>query len=107
MPQIAIEYYFILVAMNSGLEPEQALTVLIVVERVCNHAFAKGQQFVINSLCAHRLVLGTVLVLTKFYNDVYFSNQAIAGVCGMSLKDLNAVEEYLLELIDYKLFITE
>lgn len=66
MPQIAIEYYFILVAMNSGLEPEQALTVLIVVERVCNHAFAKGQQFVINSLCAHRYVPTLFLSDSRF-----------------------------------------
>ena len=42
VPQISIEIYFILVAMNSALQPEQATSVLILIERICNLSFAKG-----------------------------------------------------------------
>ena len=51
--------------------------------------------------------MGTLLVLTKFYNDVYYSNKDIATVGGVSEEEINRIEEYLLELIDYRLFIRE
>lgn len=54
VPQISIEYYFVLVAMNAGMQPEQATAVLILLERICNNAHARGCPLIINSLSAHR-----------------------------------------------------
>jgi hypothetical protein len=51
-------------------------------------------------------VLGTVLVCTKFYNDVFYSNSDIALVSGVTLRDLNFIERYFLESIGYDLAIT-
>lgn len=96
VPDLSIQCYFIYVAMNSGMQAEQALCVLILVERVCKRSYAAGKPLVINSMTAHRLVLGTVLVLTKMYNDIYFSNADIANMAGIPLADLNRIELYLL-----------
>ena len=46
-------------------------------------------------------------MLTKFYNDIYYSNKDIATIGGVTDTDLNQIESYLLELIDYKLFISQ
>lgn len=53
-----------------------------------------------------RLVIGTVLVLTKFYNDIFYSNEDIASISGLTLQDLNRIEKYLLDTVDYHLFIS-
>lgn len=50
-------------------------------------------------------MLGSVLVATKFFNDIYYSNADIASFSGVTVDDLNAIERYLLDLIDYSLFI--
>jgi uncharacterized protein YqfB (UPF0267 family) len=47
------------------------------------------------------MVLGTVLIVTKFQNDVFYSNESIASISGVTLADLNSIERYILELINY------
>ena len=55
----------------------------------------------------HRITLATVLVSTKFYNDIYYSNSDFAKVCGISSAEINELERYCLDVLDYKLFIGE
>lgn len=47
-----------------------------------------------------------MLVCTKFYNDIYFSNSDIATISGIALEELNHIERYYLETIDYSLFVS-
>jgi hypothetical protein len=47
-----------------------------------------------------------VLLTSKFYNDVYFSNDRIASAGGMSLDELNMLELFQLETMDYCLYIS-
>lgn len=54
VPDISIEWYFILLAINSGLCEEQTASVLILIERLCNMAFMQQNPIVFNSLTAHR-----------------------------------------------------
>ena len=54
VPEISIEWYFILLAINSGLQEEQSVVILILIERLCNNAFENQTPLSINSLSAHR-----------------------------------------------------
>ena len=54
IPDISIEWYFILLAINSGLQEEQSVVILILIERLCNNAFVNSRPLSINSLSAHR-----------------------------------------------------
>jgi len=54
VPEISIEWYFILLAINSGLQEEQSVVILILIERLCNNAFENQTPISINSLSAHR-----------------------------------------------------
>ena len=47
-----------------------------------------------------------MLLTSKFYNDVYFSNEQIASAGGMSLEELNMLEVYQLETMDHALYIS-
>ena len=53
-----------------------------------------------------RLILCTVLLTSKFFNDVYYSNEQIGSVGGVSLYEINMLELYYLDMIDYLLFIS-
>lgn len=53
-----------------------------------------------------RLILTTVLITAKFYNDIFFANQYIASVGGVTLQNLNELEEFFVEVIDWQLFIS-
>ena len=48
-----------------------------------------------------RIVLGTVLVCTKFYNDIYYSNSDIATISGIVVEELNLIERYYLQMLGY------
>lgn len=47
-----------------------------------------------------------MLVATKFYNDIYYSNSDIATISGVPPPELNAIERYFCEQIGYKLYIS-
>lgn len=53
-PDISIEWYFVLLCVNTGLQEEQAVVILILIERLCTSAYLKNSPLVINSLSAHR-----------------------------------------------------
>ena len=53
-----------------------------------------------------RLILATVLITSKFYNDIYFANQYIASVGGVPTVNLNQLENFFLEMIDWNLYIS-
>ena len=46
-----------------------------------------------------------MIVLSKFYNDFYVSNQFFATSCGASLRLVNELEKVFLKRIDYKVFV--
>lgn len=53
-----------------------------------------------------RLILTTVLVTSKMYNDTYYTNQYIASVGGVTLQNINQLERFFMTMIDWHLFIT-
>jgi|LauGreDrversion4_2_1035121.scaffolds.fasta_scaffold916540_1 hypothetical protein len=57
-------------------------------------------------LLSVRLILGTILVCTKFSNDIYYGNHVIAQAGGLQTAELNLIERFLLNLLDYNLFVS-
>jgi hypothetical protein len=51
---IPVQAYFVYVSMNAGLSDHQSVIALVLIERLCNRAQAKGLTVVINSLTIHR-----------------------------------------------------
>ena len=47
-----------------------------------------------------------MLITSKFYNDIYFANQYIASVGGVPTVNLNQLENFFLEMIDWNLYIS-
>ena len=53
-----------------------------------------------------RLVLTAVLLASKMFNDTYYTNRYIAEVGGVSLANMNDLEKYFMQLIDWNLSIS-
>lgn len=52
-----------------------------------------------------RLILASVLLTSKFYNDVFYGNHFVAYVGGVHLKEINLLESEFLNYIDWKLWV--
>ena len=63
--------------------------------------------WLVNNLLFRRLVLGAVLLISKFYNDVYYSNNYIASINGLPVRLVNEIERVFVKMIDYNLFVSE
>lgn len=44
------------------------------------------------SLYSYRLILASVLITSKFYNDIFYGNHFVAYVGGVSLDEMNLLE---------------
>ena len=54
-----------------------------------------------------RLILTTVLVTSKMFNDTYYTNQYIASFGGVTLRNMNELEAFFMQMIDWRLNIQE
>jgi len=46
-------------------------------------------------------------VIAKMFNDIYYTNQYVASVGGATLQNINLLESFFMEMIDWNLFISE
>lgn len=47
-----------------------------------------------------------MLLTSKMFNDTYYTNKYIAEVGGVSLANINDLERYFVEMVDYNLNVT-
>lgn len=52
-----------------------------------------------------RLILASVLITSKFYNDIFYGNHFVAYVGGVQLEEMNLLELEFLQYIDWSLFV--
>lgn len=60
---------------------------------------------IVNNYNIHRLVAGVLMISQKVYDDIPYTNDSWAIICGVQLNDINRVELDILEIIDYNTFI--
>lgn len=60
-PNIPVHAYYVYVSINAGLTDQQAIAILILIERLCNSATSQGTPIVINSLTVHRYGISSIL----------------------------------------------
>eukprot|EP00166_Cyanidium_caldarium_P005198 ctg_6080.g658 len=53
------------------------------------------------SLNAHRLLITSVMLAAKFFDDIFYNNAYYAKVGGVPVSELNALELAMLKELDY------
>ncbi|ORX61580.1 hypothetical protein DM01DRAFT_1332181 [Hesseltinella vesiculosa] len=57
--------------------------------------------------CGRRMFLASLVIASKFVQDKTYRNSAWAKIAGLPIAEINAAERIFLELIDYRLFISQ
>ncbi len=112
-PKISLEKYICRVVryLNSyydhepGLDSTSMKSVIVAtlyIDRICE----TNPDFMVNSMNVHRLLLAGVVVANKIMEDDHPSNEFMAGVGGVELKELNALEINFCEGISFQLNVS-
>jgi len=88
------------------LNPEISTLIIamIYIDRVCS---IKSNNVVVIEENIFKLFSISILIAIKFSEDKYQNNKYFAKVIGISLEELNFLEKEFLNLIDFKLYISD
>ena len=102
VPSVSINDYLFRIARYFLCSPECFVIALVYIDRVMK----KHGDFVICKLNIHRLVVTSMMLAVKFFDDVYYSNAYYAKVGGVKGPEMNLLELHFLKLIDWHLFVS-
>ncbi|CAI2161960.1 15870_t:CDS:2 [Funneliformis geosporum] len=107
VPSIDIHSYLSRILKYCPTTNECFLSLLVYFDRMSKNAIATtGKPFSIDSFNIHRLIIAGIMVSSKFFSDVFFTNSRYAKVGGLPVSELNQLELEFLILNDFRLAIT-
>jgi len=98
---LTIKQYLIRIAFYTGCTEESLIFSLIYIDRLG----ALDGKFMVTSYNVHRLVLTSILVAAKFYDDIHFKNSHYANVGGISVMEINILEKIFLNELNFDLHV--
>ncbi|CAG8764706.1 35405_t:CDS:2 [Gigaspora margarita] len=108
VPSIDIHSYLSRILKYCPTTNECFLSLLVYFDRMSKNASAtsSGKAFSIDSFNIHRLIIAGIMVSSKFFSDVFFTNSRYAKVGGLPVSELNQLELEFLILNDFRLAIS-
>eukprot|EP00298_Acanthocystis_sp_HF-20_P009578 c18389_g1_i3.p1 GENE.c18389_g1_i3~~c18389_g1_i3.p1 ORF type:complete len:147 (+),score=20.65 c18389_g1_i3:80-520(+) len=101
-PAIAVQPYLERILKYVNCSHESYVFALVYMDRIIQ----RNPDFFICSLNIHRVLITSVMIAAKFYDDVYYNNSFYARVGGVSVKELNNLEVEFLFMINFSLYIS-
>lgn len=99
-PSISIYDYVERIFKYAACSSECFVLALIYIDRIIQR-----QGFVINSLNVHRVVITSIMLAAKFFDDHYFKNGFYAKVGGVPCNEMNSLEVEFLFLLNFSLHV--
>ena len=99
---VKLKYFFGRIKKYTKIEKSTLIMILIYADRMCTTS-----GIILNPHNIHRIILGCLLLAIKYNEDVYFTNEHYAKVGGISLEELNYLEYFSFQLLDFNLYISE
>jgi len=100
-PQITVKSYLNRIAKYSNCSEECFVLALIYIDRLIKH----NGNFLVNSLNVHRLMITSIMLAAKFFDDQYFNNAYFGKVGGVSRKEINLLEIEFVFMINFNLYV--
>lgn len=100
-PAISIKDYLNRIAKYAACSGECFVLALVYVDRIIQ----ANPTFVVNSLNIHRLLITSVMLAAKFFDDQYFNNAYYAKVGGVPCSEMNSLEVEFLFMTNFTLFV--
>ena len=101
-PKISILDYLLRIQKYSNIENSTFIIALIYIDRIC----AK-KEIILTKYNIHRILFTAILIATKYNEDIIFDNLFYSKIAGVTIKELLALENYFLNIIDFELFVSD
>ncbi|DAZ97977.1 TPA: hypothetical protein N0F65_005135 [Lagenidium giganteum] len=99
-PGISIRDYLLRIHKYASCSPECFVLALVYIDRL-----HQMHGFVLTDLNVHRVVISSVVLAAKFFDDHYFNNAYYAKVGGVPCSEMNELEVEFLLLINFSLHV--
>lgn len=101
-PQISIQDYLTRIARYYHCSDSCLILGLIYIDRLVK----LHPDFVVSPLNIHRLLSTSIMLASKFHDDVFYSNKYYGKVAGVRISELNRLEEKFLQMLKWRLFVS-
>lgn len=99
-PEISVHAYLQRILKFAACSPECFVLALVYIDRLI-----RGNRFVLSSLNVHRVIITSVMLAAKFFDDQYFKNRYYAQVGGIPCAEINSLELEFLFSINFSLHV--
>ncbi|KYQ92968.1 cyclin-related 2 family protein [Tieghemostelium lacteum] len=99
LPTISIKDYLARLMKYSPCSKECFVASLLYMDRLTVEC-----GLILNSYNIHRILITTVLISTKYMDDIFYNNEFYSQVGGISLKEMNNLELEFLKLLKFSAF---
>ncbi|ORZ18762.1 cyclin-domain-containing protein [Absidia repens] len=107
IPSIDLYSYLSRILKYCPCANECFLSLLVYFDRMSKNALAiTGQPFTIDSFNIHRLIISGVMVSSKFFSDIFYTNTRYAKVGGLPVSELNRLELEFLQLNEFNISVS-
>lgn len=106
IPSISIYAYLTRILKYCPCANECFLALLVYFDRMAKTSSTRVNGLRIDSFNIHRLIISGVMVASKLFSDVFFTNTRYAKVGGLPVSELNILELEFLSLNDFALFVS-
>jgi hypothetical protein len=100
VPSISIYDYLLRILNYSKMDKSTLIISLIYIDNIC-----QKKDIILTKYNVHRILFSSILVAIKYNEDKIYDNLFYSKVAGISLKELNVLENKFLKIIDFELFI--
>ncbi|GAM20803.1 hypothetical protein SAMD00019534_039780, partial [Acytostelium subglobosum LB1] len=95
-PTIGIDAYLARILKYSPCSKECFVLTMVYIDR-----FLSKCNLIINSMNIHRIVITSLLISTKYLDDIFYNNEFYSQVGGISLIEMNKLEVNFLSMMNY------
>lgn len=101
-PGITVLDYLQRVATYAECSDPCYIMALIYLDRIQAHP-----DFRVNHLNIHRLLITSIMIAAKFFDDFYYNNAFYARIGGISVKEINSLEMEFLFIVGFSVAVSE
>lgn len=99
-PSITVRNYLERILKYANCSGECFVLALVYIDRLIQR-----NNYVINSLNVHRIVITSVMLAAKFFDDHYYNNTYYAKIGGVPRNEMNLLELEFLFLVNFSLYL--
>ena len=101
IPNISIYDYLIRIQRYSIMEKNTLILSLIFIDRLCEY-----NNIILTYNNVHRILFVSIVIAIKYNEDKFYDNKYYAQIGGISLNELNKLENLFLEMCQFKLYVS-